>query len=103
MLGGSCDFWSKMSFPHLQVINFYMNLLVERSKRSDLPTVYTFNTFFFPKLRSAGFSAVRRWTKKVDLFAHDILLVPVHLGVHWCLSVSTIAPPKATKNKPILK
>ncbi|XP_064156347.1 sentrin-specific protease 1 [Anguilla rostrata] len=69
------------------VINFYMNMLVERSQRPGLPSVYTFNTFFYPKLRGAGFPAVRRWTKKVDVFASDILLVPVHLGVHWCLSV----------------
>ncbi|XP_012697180.2 sentrin-specific protease 1 [Clupea harengus] len=78
---------SHLNWLNDEVINFYMNLLVERSKRPDLPSAYTFNTFFFPKLRSAGFSAVRRWTKKVDLFSHDILLVPVHLGVHWCLSV----------------
>ncbi|XP_035239550.1 sentrin-specific protease 1 [Anguilla anguilla] len=70
-----------------EVINFYMNMLVERSQRPGLPSVYTFNTFFYPKLRGAGFPAVRRWTKKVDVFASDILLVPVHLGVHWCLSV----------------
>ncbi|XP_051947993.1 sentrin-specific protease 1-like isoform X2 [Xyrauchen texanus] len=70
-----------------EVINFYMNMLVERSKQPYLPSVYTFNTFFFPKLRSSGYSAVRRWTKKVDIFSVDIILVPVHLGVHWCLSV----------------
>ncbi|XP_010873596.1 sentrin-specific protease 1 [Esox lucius] len=70
-----------------EVINFYMNLLVERSKDPSLPTVHTFNTFFFPKLRSAGYSAVRRWTKKMDVFSVDIILVPVHLGVHWCLAV----------------
>lgn len=65
-----------------------MNLLVERSKDPSLPSVNTFNTFFYPKLRSSGYSAVRRWTKKTDIFSKDILLVPVHLGVHWCLSVS---------------
>ncbi|MGH0180094.1 UNVERIFIED_CONTAM: hypothetical protein FKN15_003329 [Acipenser sinensis] len=70
-----------------QVINFYMNLLAERSKRPGLPRVHAFNTFFYPKVRSAGFNAVRRWTKKVDVFSMDILLVPVHLGVHWCLAV----------------
>uniref|UniRef100_A0A671QRQ9 Sentrin-specific protease 1-like n=1 Tax=Sinocyclocheilus anshuiensis TaxID=1608454 RepID=A0A671QRQ9_9TELE len=70
-----------------EVINFYMNLLVERSKQPNLPSAYTFNTFFFPKLRRSGYSAVRRWTKKVDIFSVDIILVPVHLGVHWCLSV----------------
>uniref|UniRef100_A0AAQ6AJL0 Ubiquitin-like protease family profile domain-containing protein n=1 Tax=Amphiprion ocellaris TaxID=80972 RepID=A0AAQ6AJL0_AMPOC len=71
-----------------EVINFYMNLLVERSKDPNLPSANTFNTFFYPKLHSSGYSAVRRWTKKMDIFSKDILLVPVHLGVHWCLSVS---------------
>lgn len=71
-----------------QVINFYMNLLVERSQKPNLPTVNAFNTFFYPKLRKSGYCAVRRWTKKMDIFSKDILLVPVHLGVHWCLSVS---------------
>ncbi|KAM3933006.1 sentrin-specific protease 1 [Leptodactylus fuscus] len=70
-----------------EIINFYMNLLMERSKRKGLPKVHAFNTFFFPKLKCAGFQAVKRWTKKVDVFDVDILLVPVHLGVHWCLAV----------------
>uniref|UniRef100_A0A667YTD6 SUMO specific peptidase 1 n=1 Tax=Myripristis murdjan TaxID=586833 RepID=A0A667YTD6_9TELE len=78
---------SHLNWLNDEVINFYMNLLVERSKDPNLPTVDTFNTFFFPKLRSSGYSAVRRWTKKMDIFSVDILLVPVHLGVHWCLSV----------------
>lgn len=78
---------SNLNWLNDEVINFYMNLLVERSKDPNLPTVNTFNTFFYPKLLSSGYSAVRRWTKKMDIFAKDILLVPVHLGVHWCLSV----------------
>ncbi|KTF96442.1 hypothetical protein cypCar_00008169 [Cyprinus carpio] len=78
---------SHLNWLNDEVINFYMNLLVERSKRPNLPSAYTFNTFFFPKLRSSGYAAVRRWTKKVDIFSVDIILVPVHLGVHWCLSV----------------
>ncbi|CAL1606189.1 unnamed protein product [Knipowitschia caucasica] len=78
---------SNLNWLNDEVINFYMNLLVERSKDPALPSVNTFNTFFFPKLRSSGYSAVRRWTKRMDIFSKDILLVPVHLGVHWCLSV----------------
>uniref|UniRef100_A0AAY4C1B2 Ubiquitin-like protease family profile domain-containing protein n=1 Tax=Denticeps clupeoides TaxID=299321 RepID=A0AAY4C1B2_9TELE len=87
---------SNLNWLNDEVINFYMNLLMERSKQPGLPSVYTFNTFFFPKLRSAGYSAVRRWTKKVDLFSHDIVLVPVHLGVHWCLSVVDFRKPSIT-------
>lgn len=71
-----------------QIINFYMNLLMERSKEKGLPTVHAFNTFFFTKLKTAGYQAVKRWTKKVDIFSVDLLLVPIHLGVHWCLAVS---------------
>uniref|UniRef100_A0A672H5C1 Sentrin-specific protease 1-like n=1 Tax=Salarias fasciatus TaxID=181472 RepID=A0A672H5C1_SALFA len=78
---------SNLNWLNDEVINFYMNLLVERSKEPELPSVNTFNTFFYPKLRSSGYSAVRRWTKKMDIFAKDILLIPVHLGVHWCLAV----------------
>ncbi|KAM9855422.1 sentrin-specific protease 1 [Aulostomus maculatus] len=78
---------SHLNWLNDEVINFYMNLLVERSKDPSLPSVNTFNTFFYPRLRSSGYTAVRRWTKKMDIFSKDILLVPVHLGVHWCLSV----------------
>ncbi|KAF0036276.1 hypothetical protein F2P81_011588 [Scophthalmus maximus] len=78
---------SNLNWLNDEVINFYMNLLVERSKDPNLPSVNTFNTFFYPKLGRSGYSAVRRWTKKTDIFSKDILLVPVHLGVHWCLSV----------------
>lgn len=74
-------------FP--QIINFYMNMLMERSKEKGMPSVHAFNTFFFTKLKTAGYQAVKRWTKKVDVFSVDILLVPIHLGVHWCLAVST--------------
>ncbi|XP_074538084.1 sentrin-specific protease 1 [Halichoeres trimaculatus] len=78
---------SNLNWLNDEVINFYMNMLVERSKDPSLPSVNTFNTFFYPKLRSSGYSTVRRWTKKTDIFSKDILLVPIHLGVHWCLSV----------------
>ncbi|KAI5095976.1 sentrin-specific protease 1, partial [Silurus meridionalis] len=78
---------SNLNWLNDEVKFIYIYLLVERSKLPRLPSVYTFNTFFFPKLRSSGYSTVRRWTKKVDIFSVDIILVPVHLGVHWCLSV----------------
>ncbi|OXB83463.1 UNVERIFIED_CONTAM: hypothetical protein H355_006310 [Colinus virginianus] len=70
-----------------EVINFYMNLLVERNKKDNYPALYAFSTFFYPKLISSGYGAVRRWTRNVDLFKHDIILVPIHLREHWTLVV----------------
>ncbi|XP_013178767.1 PREDICTED: sentrin-specific protease 1-like isoform X1 [Papilio xuthus] len=79
---------SGLNWLNDEVINFYMELITQRSEqRPDLPKVHHFNTFFYPKLMRQGQAALQRWTKKVDIFSKDIILVPVHLGVHWCMSI----------------
>ncbi|XP_023789215.1 sentrin-specific protease 2 isoform X2 [Cyanistes caeruleus] len=70
-----------------RIMNFYMSLLVERSKKEGYPAVYAFNTFFYSKLSSASHKGVKKWTKGVDIFEHDVILVPVHLRTHWTLLV----------------
>ncbi|KAF7667503.1 hypothetical protein LDENG_00056400 [Lucifuga dentata] len=82
-----------------EVINFYLSLVMERcSSQAERLKVYSFSTFFFPKLRggggggggdgqTGGHAAVKRWTKAVDLFLYDLILVPLHLGVHWAMAV----------------
>ncbi|XP_028393896.1 sentrin-specific protease 1-like isoform X2 [Dendronephthya gigantea] len=72
-----------------EVVNAYLHMIVERSKNRG-PKVHAFNTFFYPKLMKTGHASLRRWTKKVDLFAMDIILIPIHLGMHWCLAVIDI-------------
>ncbi|XP_053402900.1 sentrin-specific protease 1-like [Mercenaria mercenaria] len=69
------------------VINFYMNLLMERGEQEGCSKVYAFNTYFYPKMMSGGHSAVKTWTRRVDVLAVDYILIPVHLGKHWCLAV----------------
>ncbi|KOC66711.1 Sentrin-specific protease 1 [Habropoda laboriosa] len=70
-----------------EVINFYMNLLIARSTSNKYPKVHAMNTFFYPKLISGGHSSLKRWTRKIDIFAQDLVVVPVHLGIHWCMSI----------------
>ncbi|KAK2857439.1 hypothetical protein Q7C36_005358 [Tachysurus vachellii] len=71
-----------------EVINFYLNLVMARTEQEACGRkVYCFSTFFFPKLHGGGHAAVRRWTKAVDLFLYDYILIPLHLGVHWSLAV----------------
>ncbi|KAK7815011.1 hypothetical protein U0070_024354 [Myodes glareolus] len=68
-----------------QVINFYMNLLVKRSEKESYPALHVFSTFFYPKLKHGGYSAVKRWTRAMDLFEKEIILVPIHQNAHWSL------------------
>lgn len=70
-----------------EIINAYMYLLVCRGKIGSRKRVYAFNTFFYPKIRDSGYNSVKRWTRKVDIFSYDYILVPVHLGNHWCLAL----------------
>ncbi|KAG8135847.1 putative Sentrin-specific protease 2 protein [Naja naja] len=58
-----------------------------RNKMPGFPVLYVFSTFFYSKLSSMGYNAVKRWTKEVDLFQHDIILVPIHIRLHWALVV----------------
>ncbi|XP_060083476.1 sentrin-specific protease 1-like isoform X2 [Ylistrum balloti] len=78
---------SGLNWLNDEIINFYMNLLMERGKDEGKAKVYACNTFFYPKVVSGGHSAVRRWTKRIDIFSQDYILIPVHLGMHWCLAV----------------
>ena len=50
--------------------------------------VQVFSSFFYTKLEAVGVSGVRHWMKGsiTDLFSQRLLLVPVHLGTHWCLA-----------------
>lgn len=73
------------------IINFYLNMLVERSAHTTnqgLPKVHTFHTFFAPKLMKHGYEGVQKWTKNVDIFCNDLILVPVFIeSVHWCMAI----------------
>ncbi|KAH8254149.1 hypothetical protein KR032_008709, partial [Drosophila birchii] len=74
------------------VINFYMELLTERSEQNvgQLPSVYAMNSYFLQRLTEKGYWAVRRWTRKVDLFSKQIIPVPVHFNghpAHWSMAI----------------
>lgn len=55
-----------------------------------LPHCHVFSTFFYTALTTQkryNYARVRKWTKSIDVFRYDKLLVPVNLEVHWCLAV----------------
>lgn len=93
------------------VINAYMDLINARSDaaqqarapqgqqgQQQLPRCCALSTFFYTKLArsSSGSSSegdvdaarMAKWTRGVDVLAAcDAVLVPVHMGNHWCLAV----------------
>lgn len=83
--------WKTKEWLNDNIINFYLNLLAERSvERHDdgYPSVFAMSTFFMTELLKGGYSRVRLWTRKVDIFTYDIVLVPVHVGgEHWCMAI----------------
>lgn len=88
--------WNSSTWLNDVVINFYMELLTARSKFNEqLPKVHAMNTFFFNRVQKDGVLSVRRWTNNVDIFAHDVILIPIHKGIHWCLAIINL------KNKTI--
>ncbi|KAM6960311.1 EH domain-binding protein 1-like protein 1 [Tautogolabrus adspersus] len=68
-----------------------LHVLVRVCERVE---VHFFNSFFYDKLRTKGYEGVKRWTKNVDIFQKDLLLIPIHLEVHWSL-VSVDIPRRA--------
>jgi sentrin-specific protease 1 len=70
------------------VINFYLELIKERSEQVEyLPKVHVMNTVFLGKLLDQGYSSVRRWTRKVDIFAYDIIPVPVRFSKKYRINI----------------
>jgi len=73
-----------------EVVNFYMNVVLTKRCKELGNKCHFFNSFFYPLLSSGGgynYSRVQKWTKSIDIFALDKVLVPIHLGNHWCLAV----------------
>ena len=51
-------------FVNDQIINFYMQLIKERGKTQNYPTVYAFSSFFYLRLSGGGHAALKKWTRK---------------------------------------
>ncbi|TPX41070.1 hypothetical protein SeMB42_g05747 [Synchytrium endobioticum] len=74
-----------------EVINFYGSMIMHRSKSCNgkYPRVHFFNSFFYEFLETDGYNKVKGWSKKVkpSLWDQDLVIFPVHVGLHWCCGV----------------
>lgn len=73
-----------------EVINFYGALIAQRSESGapGLWDVHVFSSFFWQNLTTRGYAGVRRWTRRVDIFTKDAVLIPINVGqAHWVCAV----------------
>ncbi|KAL9581847.1 MAG: hypothetical protein Q9212_003653 [Teloschistes hypoglaucus] len=72
----------------------YLEVTAEQAEPTTSKKVYMFNTFFYNSLtttetgsRGLNYDAVKRWTRNVDLFTYDFVVVPVNESVHWYIAI----------------
>ncbi|KAL8950221.1 MAG: hypothetical protein Q9222_003728 [Ikaeria aurantiellina] len=84
-------------FLNDNIIAFYLRYLEMQAEQAD-PTiarkVYMFNTFFYERLTAAdaghkgfNYDAIRKWTRGVDIFTYDFVVVPVNESAHWYIAI----------------
>lgn len=84
------------------VLDFYLQYLYrEKWDESLRKRVHLFNTFFYKKWSEctqrmgegdleydfSRYGIVRKWTKNVDIFTKDFLVIPVNHKFHWSLAI----------------
>ena len=80
-------------FLNDNLIGFYLRFLEFQldQRNPDLAKrIYFFNTYFFASLtntprgkRGINYEAVRKWTRSIDLFNYDYVVVPINESAHW--------------------
>lgn len=90
LLEGDLDTLETEQYVNDNIINFYLRYLLESQKMGE--TVHVFNSFFYISLagtsaRTVNYERVQSWTRKVDIFAKESLLVPIIQSAHWRLAI----------------
>ncbi|XP_040379818.1 uncharacterized protein LOC102699959 [Oryza brachyantha] len=87
------------TFVNDTIIDFYIKHLSTRIEPTEKHRYHFFNSFFFRKLADldkdqgrapegrAAFLRVRKWTRKINIFAKEFLFIPVNFNLHWSLIV----------------
>jgi Ulp1 protease family, C-terminal catalytic domain len=105
-------------FLNDNLIEFYINWLQDKNPTEN-NQVHFFSTHFYSALTAQrsriNHKAVERWTKQVDIFSYDFVVVPVNEAYHWYLAlicnlpnlkreldvIETSPPPKNTSQNVI--
>jgi sentrin-specific protease 1 len=68
-----------------EIINLSLKMVQEQSEKVWRIKVYCATTFFMMKLLRQGYTQAKRVIRGIDVFAYDLLLIPLHSPAHWSL------------------
>jgi hypothetical protein len=85
-------------FLNDNLIGIYIRFLehhLERTSPHDLARrVYFFNSYFFASLtnkprgvKGINYASVEKWTRAIDLFEFDYIVVPINESAHWYVAI----------------
>ncbi|GAB1202314.1 hypothetical protein APSETT445_000926 [Aspergillus pseudonomiae] len=83
-------------FLNDNLIGFYIRFLedhLERTNKEVAKRVYFFNSYFFATLtnakgrRNINYEGVQKWTRAVDIFGFDYIVVPINENAHWYVAI----------------
>ncbi|KAH8702132.1 hypothetical protein BGW36DRAFT_289987 [Talaromyces proteolyticus] len=102
-------------FLNDNLITFYLRFLehhLERNNPDVAKRVYFFNSYFFEILtktangkRGINYEGVQKWTRNVDLFSRDYVIVPINQEAHWYVAIicnlASLGKPKEKSVEPV--
>lgn len=70
----------------------YLESHLERSNPDLWKKTYIFNTYFYETLTQKGkkgvkYEGVDKWTRNIDLFKREFVVVPVNENLHWYVAI----------------
>ncbi|KAF3927222.1 hypothetical protein ABW20_dc0105970 [Dactylellina cionopaga] len=83
-------------FLNDEVLNFHLAIIRERLLKDNpefATKVHFFNTYLYDAFANQNdqgkfnYDKVKRWTKDVDIFAKELVFIPVNEKFHWFLAV----------------
>ena len=83
-------------FLNDNLVEFYLRYLAERLNEQDpelAKTIYWFNTYLFTSLtqgkqgKRINYDSVKKWTRNVDIFSYDYVIVPINESTHWYIVI----------------
>lgn len=79
------------------LISFYLRFLEQKLEERNpemAKKIYFFNSFFYASLtktqrgkKGINYEAVQKWTRGVDIFNCDFVVVPINESLHWYFAV----------------